>query len=109
MDSSKPTRGTALPYLHAWRQYKGLSQRELSEYTRAEDGTKPVPYSQISRIESQGQHVTPGTIRKLADALGISREDLINVDPRKRAPASDANTSGHASVGTSRSTPATSA
>jgi transcriptional regulator with XRE-family HTH domain len=77
MGVEKQVRGIALPYLRAWRQRKGLSQRELGELAG-------VQYSQISRIERQGQHVTPLTIKRLAAALGISREALIADDPARQ-------------------------
>jgi len=78
----KMTRGIALPYLKAWRVYKGLSQRDLSKLTGE---VKPVPYTQISLIETHNQHVTPSTIGKLAAALELTREALINDDPTKIA------------------------
>lgn len=79
----KSTRGIALPHLRAWRNRKGLSQRELAEKSG-------VQYSQISRIETQGQHVMPTTIRRLAAALDITREELIVVDPETKTPDSNA-------------------
>jgi transcriptional regulator with XRE-family HTH domain len=81
MSAPKQVRGIALPNLRAWRQSKGLSVRELGEMAG-------VQYSQISKIESAGQHVTPSTIRKLSEALGISREQLIGglPAPIKTAP-----------------------
>lgn len=87
----KMTRGIALPYLKAWRVYKGLSQRDLSKLTGklvspiTGKELKAVPYSQISRIEKCDQHVTPSTIGKLAAALELTRESLINDDPTKIA------------------------
>lgn len=84
MAEGKQVRGIALPYLRAWRHSKGLSQRELGEMSG-------VQYSQISRIERHGQHVTPLTIKRLAAALGIKRETLIGHNPARQpgAPSDD--------------------
>jgi transcriptional regulator with XRE-family HTH domain len=79
MTVPKQVRGTALPYLRLWRKAKGYSVRELGELSG-------VQYSQISRIENANQHVTPQTIKKLADALSITREELITQEPKGAIP-----------------------
>ena len=79
--TEKQQRGILLKYLRAWRHSKGLTQRDLSDLTRTDANDAPVPYPHISRIEQQVQAVTPRTIRKLAKALGITVEQLINTSP----------------------------
>jgi transcriptional regulator with XRE-family HTH domain len=78
MEQEKQQRGILLTHLRAWRHSKGLTQRDLSALTGPD---ALVPYPHISRIESQLQAVTPRTIRKLAKALGITVEQLINTSP----------------------------
>jgi transcriptional regulator with XRE-family HTH domain len=66
----------ALPYLRAWRYHRIMSQEELAERSGVSKAT-------IVRAErpEQPQTVIASTIRKLADALGVSREDLLYRDP----------------------------
>ncbi len=66
-----------------WCDRKGLSQRELSD-------ASGVMHGQISRLESGVVRAMPVTIRKLAEALSISREELIAVNPETNAPDSNA-------------------
>lgn len=68
-----------LPYLRAWRFRRGLLQSELA--TKA--GVTPAT---ISRLE-QGGKVRLGTVARLAEALGISREELLHSEPKKDRPA----------------------
>ncbi len=70
-------RGIPLPHLAAWRRYFGYSQRELAQ--------KAGLYQQsIVKIE-QGCGALPNTIEKLAAALDIPRQHLINSDPDKNS------------------------
>ena len=63
-------RGIPLPYLREVRQSKGLSQRELAELARVSTGT-------VYRVETGLRGAYPGTVRKLATALGVSPEALV--------------------------------
>lgn len=75
-----------LPYLRAWREYRGLSQRELgqraaiTEGPRAERGAH-VGGSTIARIETGAQRAKWATVGVLARALGITREQLMREEP----------------------------
>jgi transcriptional regulator with XRE-family HTH domain len=56
--------------LREWRTRKALTQQELADRS----GTTK---ANISRIESGEQLPRPATVRKLAEALGITTEQLI--------------------------------
>jgi transcriptional regulator with XRE-family HTH domain len=64
-------RGIALPYLKEVRRSKGLRQKELSELASVSTGT-------IYRVETGQRGAYPGTLRKLATALGVSPEALVH-------------------------------
>lgn len=102
MNQPRKTRGIAIPHLSAWRFAKFMTQRDLA-------GKSNVSQTSIAQLET-GEHTARiATVEKLAAALGISREQLVNDAPNAKAPASDAITNGHASARTSLSTPAQSA
>jgi transcriptional regulator with XRE-family HTH domain len=63
-------RGILLPYLREFRQSQGLSQRELGELARVSSGT-------VYRVENGLRGAYPGTVRKLARALGVAPEALL--------------------------------
>jgi transcriptional regulator with XRE-family HTH domain len=68
-----------LPYLRAWRAHKVLLQDELAN--RADVSTHTV---------IRGEHGKPlgvATIRKLASALGITPEQLRDVNPEPQIEA----------------------
>ena len=64
-------RGIPLPYLKEVRQSRGLSQRELAELARVSSGT-------VYRVENGLRGAYPGTVRKLATALGVAPEELVH-------------------------------
>ena len=63
-------RGIPLPYLREVRQSRGLSQKELGELAGCSSGT-------VFRLENQLRGAYPGTVRKLATALGVAPEELV--------------------------------
>lgn len=63
-----------LEHLWQWRRFRGLSVRELGEMAG-------VSYVTISRLE-HGQGAMPSTIKKLAGALNITREQLLYTQPQ---------------------------
>jgi transcriptional regulator with XRE-family HTH domain len=63
-------RSIPLPHLRELRRSRGLSQKELGEVARVSSGT-------VYRLENGLRGAYPGTVRKLASALGISPEDLV--------------------------------
>ena len=64
-------RSIPLPRLRELRQSRGLSQRELGELAGVSSGT-------VYRLENGLRGAYPGTIRKLAAALGVKPGDLQN-------------------------------
>jgi len=65
--------------LRTWRQRRALSQVDLSERAGVEQAT-------IARIESR-KTARPSTVRKLAEALEISVEQLMGQSLEGMAPA----------------------
>ena len=63
-------RSIPLPHLRELRQSRGLSQKELGELARVSSGT-------VYRLENELRGAYPGTLRKLAVALGVTPEDLV--------------------------------
>jgi len=64
-------RGTPLPGLGAYRRRKALTQRELGEIAG-------VAHSTVQQLESLRRGGYAQTLRKLAKALGVEPEDLVN-------------------------------
>jgi DNA-binding Xre family transcriptional regulator len=58
--------------IRAWREYKGVSQREAAERM----GISQPAYSQM---EKKGARLRPATLQKIADALEISPEQLRDI------------------------------
>jgi transcriptional regulator with XRE-family HTH domain len=63
-----------LPYLKAWRLYRFMSQSELKDKTG-------IAISTISYLENGREQANTRTIGKLAEALGITREQLVRERP----------------------------
>lgn len=66
-------RGIPVPYLTSWRFAKQLTQAALAEKANLTSRT-------VGMIE-RGGNASFATTRKLADALGISAELLLKVNP----------------------------
>ena len=60
-----------LPGLRVYRDRKALTQQELAE---AAGLTRP----NLARLEAGRQAAIPSTVRKLASALGVEPEDLMD-------------------------------
>jgi transcriptional regulator with XRE-family HTH domain len=72
MTQRRHLHGIPVPQLRVWRFTKLLTQRELAEQAGVQQRT-------ISRAEVGG-NASFATIKKLAIALEISAEQLLNVD-----------------------------
>ena len=57
--------------LRAWRERKALSQRDLARVAG-------ISQFSISKIETGQQEPRPSTIRKLAEALGVTLDELFH-------------------------------
>ena len=64
------SRSIPLPFLRELRQSRGLSQKELGEIAGVASGT-------VYRLENGLRGAYPGTVRKLALALGVTTEELV--------------------------------
>ncbi len=67
-------RGRKLPYLAAWREYRLMSGVELAR--KADVGR-----STVARAEGGDEVVSWLNIRKLAKALDMTAEQLLNEEP----------------------------
>ena len=73
MGIRRATRGRTLPALRAWRERRALAQRELAETAALTEAT-------ISRLETGRRGAFPSTVRKLAEALGVTPGQLYGED-----------------------------
>jgi transcriptional regulator with XRE-family HTH domain len=72
---AEQVKGRPLPHLKAWRFRKLMTQAEL----QAKSG---VARATLVRAERGTESVSFANIRKLAEALGISTDDLLYRSPR---------------------------
>lgn len=70
-------------YLRAWREYRGLSLRQLASRMESEPGIEIISHASLSRIENQKQEYTEEILNALAEALGVEAWMLLRVDPEK--------------------------
>ncbi len=56
--------------VRVWREYRGLSLRSLAEHV----GSSPSVLSDIETRKSEGR---PATLRRIADVLGLTLDDLV--------------------------------
>jgi transcriptional regulator with XRE-family HTH domain len=71
------SRSTPLPALAAHRRRRGLTQRQLGELAS-------VAHTTVQRLESLKRGAYPQTLRKLATALGIAPEQLLDGESTQR-------------------------
>ena len=70
MEATRKMRGIPLANLRRERQRAGLTLRELAEISG-------VKYTTISELENGRRGAQGRTVRKLAEALGVSTRDLV--------------------------------
>ena len=75
-------RGKPLPYLKSWRLRKNLVQSELAQMAGVTKGT-------MARAERGDEVVSFANIRKIAEALGVSTDELLTKEPEEAEPDSD--------------------
>lgn len=68
-------------YLRAWRNYRGLSLRDLANRMEAEPGVPLMSHANIGRVEKGEQPYTQELLEAAAVALDTSVTDLLTVDP----------------------------
>jgi transcriptional regulator with XRE-family HTH domain len=71
------SRSTPLPGLAAHRRRRGLTQRQLGELAG-------VAHTTVQRLESLSRGAYPQTMQKLATALGIAPEKLLQGESTQR-------------------------
>jgi transcriptional regulator with XRE-family HTH domain len=71
------SRSTPLPGLAAHRRRQGLTQRQLGELAG-------VAHTTVQRLESLKRGAYPQTLRKLAAALGVAPEELLDGESTQR-------------------------
>jgi transcriptional regulator with XRE-family HTH domain len=71
------SRSTPLPCLGAHRRQRGLTQRQLGELAG-------VAHTTVQRLESLNRGAYPQTMRKLATALGVAPEELLDGESTQR-------------------------
>jgi transcriptional regulator with XRE-family HTH domain len=71
------SRSTLLPALAAHRRKKGLTQRQLGELAG-------VAHTTVQRLETLQRGAYPKTLRKVATALGVAPEALLQGESTQR-------------------------
>jgi transcriptional regulator with XRE-family HTH domain len=71
------SRSTPLAGLAAHRRRRGLTQRQLGEISS-------VAHTTVQQLESLRRGAYPQTLRKLATALGVAPEDLLQGENTQR-------------------------
>jgi hypothetical protein len=69
-----------VPYLRAWRESRGFSREALAART-LEAGRPAISLYTLRHIENYGRPARPGTVTRLARALGLTVDDLLHLDP----------------------------
>lgn len=68
-------------YLRAWRNYRGLSLRDLANRMEAEPGVPLMSHANIGRVEKGEQPYTQELLEAAAVALDTTVTNLLTVDP----------------------------
>ena len=71
------SRSTPLPALAAHRRRRGLTQRQLGELSG-------VAHTTVQNLESLRRGAYPQTMQKLASALGVAPEELLQGESTQR-------------------------
>ena len=71
---AEQVRGRPLPYLKSWRIEKLMTQADLVERSGVGRAT-------VVRAERGDEAISFANIRKLAEALGISTDELLHIEP----------------------------
>ena len=71
------SRSILLPALAAHRRRRGLTQRQLGELAG-------VAHTTVQKLETLQRGAYPKTLRKLASALGLAPEDLLQGENTQR-------------------------
>lgn len=69
-------------YIRAWRNYRGLSLRDLANRMESEPGVPLMSHANIGRVEKGEQPYTQELLEAAAAALETTVTDLLTVDPQ---------------------------
>ena len=58
-----------VPLLRAWREHLGLTQQQVADAAGMQQ-------SALARLESGANQPRPATLQRLADAMGLTREQV---------------------------------
>ena len=71
-------------YIKEWRLKRGYSLRRLANMMEAEPGGDLIlSHASLARIEKGEQPFSEEILAALADALNVSRSDLLEINPQK--------------------------
>jgi transcriptional regulator with XRE-family HTH domain len=70
-------------FLRQWRQYRGLSLRDMAERMESEPGVPLTSHANIGRIETFQQPYSQEILEAASVALGCSVEAILTIDPTK--------------------------
>lgn len=70
-------------YLRQWRNYRGLSLRQLADRMEVEPGVQLMSHANIGRVEKFQQPYSQELLEAASVALECSVTDILTVDPTK--------------------------
>jgi len=70
-------------YIREWREWAGLSLRQLADRLEEEPGGKTISHASLGRIENGVQAYTQPILEAISTALGVDVYDLLYVHPAK--------------------------
>jgi transcriptional regulator with XRE-family HTH domain len=85
-DSMAEKRSFRPTYIKQWREYRGLSLRDLANrLPTSADGRPLVSHATIGRIENGLIAYTQPVVEALAEALGCRVSDLLDRNPKEQS------------------------
>jgi transcriptional regulator with XRE-family HTH domain len=70
-------------YIREWREWAGLSLRQLADRLEHEPGGMTLSHASLGRIETGQQAYTQPILEAISAALGVDVYDLLYVHPAK--------------------------
>ena len=68
-------------YIREWREYRGLTLRDLAARLLDDDGHPLISYASLGRIERGLQPYSQPVVEAIAEALGVPPGVLISAEP----------------------------
>lgn len=76
-------------FIKEWREYRGLSLRQLAQRLEVEGAQETYSHASIGRVENGKQPYSQPLIEAIARALDVSVANLLEVDPYKEGEVVD--------------------